>query len=114
MRDTEYNGIPQTIVLSDGTPKGMKLVLEERKVDSSNIKAADMALELGNYHDFKHEKTAVEHLIRSRGHYCIFIPKFHCELNLIERVWGKAKQYTRSHCNYSFPGLQANIYSSSY
>jgi len=35
MRDTEYNGIPQT--LSDGTPKGMKLVLEERKVDTQGI-----------------------------------------------------------------------------
>ena len=44
-----------------------------------------------------------------RGHYCMFIPKFHCELDPIERVWGKAKQYTRSHCDYSFPGLQANI-----
>jgi len=32
--DTKYNGI------SDGTPKGMKLVLEERKVDTSNMKVS--------------------------------------------------------------------------
>jgi len=35
--------------------------------------------------------------------------EFHCELNPIERVWSKAKQYTRSHCDCSFPDLQANI-----
>jgi len=47
------------MVLSYGTPKDMKLVLEDRKVDTRNMKAADMALVLGNHHDFKHEKTAV-------------------------------------------------------
>jgi len=31
----------------------------------------------------------------------------YCELNPIEQVWGKAKEYMRSHCDYSFPGLQA-------
>jgi len=45
------------MVLSDGTPKGMKLVLEERKVDTSNMKGADMALVLGNHHDFGIEKS---------------------------------------------------------
>ena len=29
---------------------------------------------------------------------------------LIERVWGKAKQYTRSHCDYSFAGLEKTIH----
>lgn len=30
----------------------------------------------------------VEELIRSAGHKCIFLPKFHCELNPIEMVSG--------------------------
>ena len=36
----------------------------------------------------------------------MFIPKFHCEINPIERVWCHAKQYTRAHCDYSFQGLE--------
>jgi len=67
MRDTVYNGIPQRMVLADGTPKGMKLVLEEWGIDTSKTKAADMALVQGNHHDFKHEKTVVEHLVTGRG-----------------------------------------------
>ena len=40
-------------------------------------------------------KKAVE----ERGHICIFIPKFHCELNPIERVWCHAKKHVRANSN---------------
>ena len=43
------------------------------------------------------------------GHRAIFIPKFHCELNPIECCWCHSKRYTRSHCDYTFPGLLATI-----
>ena len=39
--------------------------------------------------------------------YCLFLPKFHCELNWIERYWGATKEYLRKHCTYSVPGLRA-------
>ena len=39
----------------------------------------------------------------------MFIPKFHSDLNPIERVWGRAKVYARNHCNYSFAGLQSTV-----
>ena len=94
MQDTCWNGKIQKMVLSDGRPKGMKLVLEERGVDTTKMKAADMALVLGNHHDFKHEMTALKHVIKTRDITVFIIPKFHCKLNPIERVWGKAKQYT--------------------
>ncbi|KAE9395496.1 hypothetical protein BT96DRAFT_826133 [Gymnopus androsaceus JB14] len=32
-----------------------------------------------------------ETLITEAGHYCIFLPKFHCELNPIEMYWGWVK-----------------------
>ena len=35
--------------------------------------------------------------------------QFHCELNWIERYWGAAKQYSRSHCSYSLSGLRSVI-----
>jgi hypothetical protein len=42
-------------------------------------------------------------------HLCLFLPKFHCELNAIERYWGKTKKYTRRHCTYSLPGLRSAL-----
>ena len=35
-----------------------------------------------------------------------FFPKFHCELNAIERNWCHAKKYTRAHCNGSITRLR--------
>jgi len=59
--------------------------------------------------DFRFQKTRVEEMILSKGHRVMFLPKFHCELNLIERVWCQAEQFTRSHCDYSFPNLEKTI-----
>ena len=64
---------------------------------------------LGNHADFKHEKTALEHLVQEKRQRAIYLPKFHCKLNPIERVWGEAKRFTRSHCDYTFAGLQRTI-----
>ncbi len=33
------------------------------------------------------------------------IPKYHCELNFIERLWGYLKGRVRKECDYSFPSL---------
>ena len=51
----------------------------------------------------------MEELILNQDHRAMFIPKFHCELNYIECVWSCAKQYTRSHCDYSFYNLEKII-----
>lgn len=63
--------------------------------------ADDMHLVLGNHHDFKEEKTIVEHYLLDLGK-VYFIPKFHCEFNPIERVWGQDKVYTRKYTNFTF------------
>ena len=59
--------------------------------------------------DFRFEKTKVEAAIRRKGHIAYFLPKFHPEINPIERVWSKAKQFTRSHGDHSFRQLEATV-----
>ena len=66
MRDTIWDGRVQIMVLADGWPKGMRIILQERGIDTTRMKAADMRLVLGNHADFKHEKTALEHLVQEK------------------------------------------------
>jgi hypothetical protein len=42
--------------------------------------------------DFLSEKSQIEMTIEAAGHQCLFLPKFHCELNPIEMLWGAGKR----------------------
>ena len=59
--------------------------------------------------DFKGQLNAVEETIKAKGHKCIFLPKFHPELNYIERFWAHCKRWLRKHCLYSMVGLWSNF-----
>ena len=58
--------------------------------------------------DFATQKSLLEEMVESRGHLCLlnFVPKFHCEINLIERVWCHAKKHARANCNGSIVRLR--------
>ena len=43
--------------------------------------------------DFVSEKSMLQHYIEGQRHICMFLPKFHCELNPIEIVWGFMKYH---------------------
>ena len=43
--------------------------------------------------DFKNEKPLLQHYVEEWGHICLFLLKFHCELNPIEMFWGYAKYH---------------------
>ena len=59
--------------------------------------------------DFLAQKSSVQEVIEDAGYLCIFLPKFHCELNFIEFFWGAVKRYLCEHCDYTFEGLKANL-----
>ena len=48
-------------------------------------------------------------LLTEKRHIVYLLPKYHCELNPIERVWAQAKRYTRAYCNYSIQSIRKNI-----
>ena len=120
MHDTIMrNGVFQSMVLPNGEPKGIKLVLEERglwvpglvkickKCKEKNYGQADCCASriLSSEPDFMEQKSLLEEIVEQAGHKIIFYPKYHCELNFIESFWGSAKQYARQNCNYSWTGL---------
>lgn len=59
--------------------------------------------------DFLAQKSLVQETIEAAGHLCIFLPKFHCELNFIEFFWGAVKRYLRERCDCTFETLKDNM-----
>lgn len=53
--------------------------------------------------------SILEQEVEEQGHVCLYLPKFHCELNPIERCWCHAKKYTRAQCNGSITRLRKII-----
>ena len=92
-----------------GKAKGLKAVLAERGLLQNGMKQKDMVETLRECDDFKNEKCQLEKLVQNRGHLCVFIPKYHCELNPIENVWNDAKRYCREKCGYNIASLRSNI-----
>ena len=79
MKDTVFNGEVQKMVTDAGLPKGMKLVLQERGVETKGMNATKMRETLSKFPDFANQETMVEQKVQERGHLCKFFPKFHCE-----------------------------------
>ena len=96
--DETKRGLTQKMTTSTGEPKGLKSVLEERGFDVQGLRAkcspvcpiestgCCMARLLSQQEDFRDQTSMVEQLIKDAGHECLFLPKFHCELNPIEMV----------------------------
>jgi hypothetical protein len=53
----------------------------------------------------------IEEVIKDNATFCklIFFPKYHCELNYIEVVWGYLKTKLRKECTFSFSDLCEKI-----
>ena len=59
--------------------------------------------------DFKAQRMWLVETIIAFNHSVLFLPKYHCEFNFIETVWGCAKMYSRRHCDYSIPKAIASV-----
>ncbi|KDO21397.1 hypothetical protein SPRG_12403 [Saprolegnia parasitica CBS 223.65] len=76
----------------DETPKGIKIVLQERGLWSASLRLDTAKDLLGSQPDFTSQKC-----------------HFHCEFNFIKMYWGALKNYCREHCDYSFAKLLSTI-----
>ena len=107
--------------MNNGRPyfKGIKQILLERGLWKEGLKLECMnhtngvdccAREiLSNQLDFALQKNALVEACESNGCLADFYPKFHCELNFIERYWGAAKRMAREQCDYTFNGLKQRV-----
>ncbi len=110
MRDGFWDGKVQRMNYAIGIPKGLRVILEERGINTQGMNGNQMREILGEHEDFKNEKSLIERfLVEEKKHIVYFLPKFHPELNPIERVWAQSKKYARAHCKYSLPSLRRTI-----
>lgn len=107
--DSAGNKVVQPMV-ENGVQKGIKRILEERGLWTSKLKLDEARLLLSKQPDFieASQKTCVKLLVEERGHCLDYYPKYHCELNWIERVWSNVKAKLRIHCDYTFQTLRDN------
>jgi len=94
----ECCGKPQKMTTESGEPKGLQQTLEERGFNVQELQAkcspicpfesnnCCMACLLSKQDDFHFQESLLEQKLKAKGHMCVFLPKFHCELNPIEMV----------------------------
>jgi hypothetical protein len=94
--DAKFRGKPQKMTTTTGEAKGLQQTLQERGFDASGMRVkcspvcpfenndCCMARLLSKQDDFCLQESLLEQKIKSKGHLCVFLPKFHCELNPIE------------------------------
>ena len=100
-----------------GKPKGLRQVAYELGLYRPHmVKRNDEDPELSLFHvlsqcaDFQgFVKSQLQEDIEALGHGCDFLPKFHCELSAVERVWAKSKRFTRDNSDDTRVTLLANI-----
>lgn len=106
MRDTSFwdfeleREVPQSMTTADGKQKGLQSVLQERHLWRNGMTRAECIEVLARCPDFAAEKPKVSHVMDELStaeckFTCVFLPKFHCELNPIEFCWYMAKDWMR-------------------
>ncbi|KIL54192.1 hypothetical protein M378DRAFT_188729 [Amanita muscaria Koide BX008] len=102
--DPRFRGQVQNMIVdATGEQKGLVDTLKERGFNVTGMKTkcspvcpyentgCCMARLLSKQDDIANQMSSLESLIVGAGHLCLFLPKFHCELNPIEMYWGWVK-----------------------
>ncbi|PVH67649.1 hypothetical protein DL98DRAFT_639483 [Cadophora sp. DSE1049] len=80
-------------------PKEIRAILAKRSclliITKCSSKAKKNSRILANHKDFFKQKSALKKVLLARSHKCLFLPKFHCELNPIEMYWAYCKNLYR-------------------
>jgi len=127
---------PQKITLPHSLLIGLKLVLEEYGLWSTNRKPLTQCTIPGNkpgqwkpksscryasnsdcctppllllQPDFKTQKGELQETLKAAAHLVIFYPSFHCELNFIEYFWRRATVYLLANCVYNYAVLVRTV-----
>jgi len=119
--------VVQKMQTPEGIQKGVRTILTERNLwdtlpvkkvlqckdcrdgrPTANIYCCARRL-LSEQKDFKEQKEWIQEIIDQHDHKVIFFPKFHCELNFIELIWGYLKAKLRKECRFSFEALNERI-----
>lgn len=89
------------VALAEATGESGIATIDDTAVADSQIQSTPcdewccMHRVLALQEDFRSEKPLVQSTIEDAGHVCLFLPRFHCELNPIEMLWGYGK--SRAH-----------------
>ena len=64
---------------------------------------------LSNEPDFLEQTEWLTEVVTAAGFKIKFFPKYHCEFNFIEMVWGWAKSHHRRTCTYNYKDLKERL-----
>lgn len=101
--------VVQSMQFADGTPKGLKQVLSERGLWHSSLRMETARNLMEAQPDFQEQKSSLATVVEEAQHIADCYPKYHCELNFIERVWGEAKGIVRKDCLFNFPKMKDQV-----
>ena len=75
----------------DMTPMSEKVVFKTQAPSAAIDEWCCMYRVISLQEDFLMEKPLIQSVIEKAGHVCLFLPRFHCKLNMIEMIWGYGK-----------------------
>ena len=81
--------------------KGIEMGYIEKKCCMSYV--------LSHEPDFEAQEEWLTQVVHDAGFEIIFYPKYHCELNYIEMIWGWAKSHHHRTCTYNYKDLKARL-----
>lgn len=102
--------VVQPMQNAEGVQLGVKSILQGRGLwPAAGLKLADARKLLAEQPDFKEQRGRLVECMIGAGQHILMFPKYHCEFNFIENLWGRMKVYLRRNCDYDFAALQRSI-----